>query len=182
MDNFVIRHGTFDHLVDERRSHRSRFMTTNRSTDSMSNYCPECRRERGRLTVLTFYKDQSVYECSVCFYRRQVDSITRKAIVGTEPGTFSAPGIPTLDGLTDQTANQPRKVFMRGISGGDLRSRSQYSSHNRFGRDGTGVHIPRETRAQAEAMNASIVNYSEILPKSEKGTVSSKELRQQQQE
>jgi hypothetical protein len=85
----------------------------------------------------------------------------------------SDPGIPTLDGLTDQNIERSSRPLVRSI--GDARARSQYASNRRF-RD-NGMQIDRETREMAERMGASVTAYREILPQDNK-TVTSKELRE----
>ena len=100
------------------------------------------------------------------------------------PGsTTTEPGIPTLDGLTDQQALEResgggrKKPIIRSI--GDPRLRSQYSSassNRRFG-DGGGIQADAETRAWAQNHNASIVAYSEKVLQDSNNVVSSKELK-----
>jgi len=101
----------------------------------------------------------------------------------SSPGSTTEPGIPTLDGLTDQQALEResgvrKKPIIRSI--GDLRLRSQYSSssssaNRRFG-DG-GIQADAETRAWAQNHNASIVAYSEKVLQDSNNVVSSKELK-----
>jgi hypothetical protein len=103
------------------------------------------------------------------------------------PGsTTTEPGIPTLDGLTEQQALEResggvrRKPIIRSI--GDPRLRSQYSSsstaNRRFGDgSGAGIQADAETRAWAQNHNASIVAYSEKVLQDSNNVVSSKELK-----
>jgi len=72
----------------------------------------------------------SAFICPVCSYVRYVNPTNRNEM---SPGSTSTePGIPTLDGLTDQQALEResgggrKKPIIRSI--GDPRLRSQYSS------------------------------------------------------
>jgi hypothetical protein len=103
-------------------------------------------------------------------------------LVVDESLKLAEPGIPTLDGLTDQQAleresgGRRRKPIIRSI--GDPRLRSQYSSasaNRRFG-DTSGIQADAETRAWARNHNASIVAYSEKVLQ-DSNVVSSKELK-----
>ena len=101
----------------------------------------------------------------------------------SSPGSTTEPGIPTLDGLTDQQALEResgvrKKPIIRSI--GDPRLRSQYSSSSaswRFGDSGGGIQADAETRAWAQNHNASIVAYSEKVLQDSNNVVSSKELK-----
>jgi ssDNA-binding Zn-finger/Zn-ribbon topoisomerase 1 len=166
--DYIIRHGTYDHLVDDSRRPRRNVISTNRSGGSTAQYCPECKQHKGRLINLVFYKDLPAYMCTNCRYTRYVDPVSRKEIA---PGTTSDPGIPTLDGLTDQNVERSSRPMVRSI--GDARARSQYASNRRF-RD-NGMQIDRETREMAERMGASVTAYREILPPQDNKTVTSKE-------
>jgi hypothetical protein len=172
--DYIIRHGTYDHLVDDSRRPRRNILSTNRSGGgNATQYCPECKQHKGRLINLVFYKDLPAYVCTNCSYTRYVDPVSRKEMAH---GTSSdACGIPTIDGLTDQNVERSsRRPMVRSI--GDARARSQYASNRRF-RD-NGMQIDRETREMAERMGASVTAYREILPQDNK-TVTSKELREQ---
>jgi hypothetical protein len=156
-------------------------LTANRGGDNnRNNYCPQCKRGTtgGRFVNLLYHKELSAFICPVCSYSRYVDPVNRKEMT---PGTGAEPGIPTLDGLTDQQALEResgvrRKPLIRSI--GDPRLRSQYSSsaaNRRFG-DGGGIQADAETRAWAHNHNASIVAYSEKVLQ-DSNLVSSKELK-----
>jgi hypothetical protein len=117
----------------------------------------------------------------VCSYVRYVNSTNRNEM---SPGSTTQPGIPTLDGLTDQQALEResgggrRKPIIRSI--GDPRLRSQYSSsaaNRRFGDGSGGIQADAETRAWAQNHNASIVAYSEKVLQDSNNVVSSKELK-----
>jgi hypothetical protein len=159
-------------------------LTANRGGDNnRNNYCPQCRRGTtgGKLVNLLYHKEQSAFICPVCSYVRHVNPTNRNEM---SPGSSTTePGIPTLDGLTDQQALEResggvrRKPIIRSI--GDPRLRSQYSSsaaNRRFG-DGGGIQADAETRAWAQNHNGSIVGYSEKVLQDSNNVVSSKELK-----
>src|SRR5215208_2181243 len=159
-------------------------LTANRGGDNnRNNYCPQCKpgTTGGRFVNLLYHKELSAFICPVCSYVRYVNPINRNEM---SPGsTTTEPGIPTLDGLTDQQALEResgggrRKPIIRSI--GDPRLRSQYSSSaaiRRFG-DGSGIQADAETRAWAHNHNASIVAYSEKVLQDSNNVVSSKELK-----
>ena len=115
-------------------------LTVNKANNNTSNYCPQCKRGTtgGKLVNLLYHKELSAFICPVCSYVRYVNPTNRNEM---SPGsTTTEPGIPTLDGLTDQQALEResggvrRKPIIRSI--GDPRLRSQYSSssaNRRFG-------------------------------------------------
>src|SRR5215208_6036177 len=146
-------------------------LTANRGGDNnRNNYCPQCKRGTtgGRFVNLLYHKELSAFICPVCSYVRYLNPTNRNEM--SSPGsTATEPGIPTLDGLTDQQALEResgvrRKPIIRSI--GDPRLRSQYSSssssaNRRFGDGGGGIKADAETHAWAQNHNASIVAYSE---------------------
>jgi hypothetical protein len=123
----------------------------------------------------------SAFICPLCSYVRYVNPTNRNEM---SPGSSSTePGIPTLDGLTDQqslereSGGRRKKPIIRSI--GDPRLRSQYSSSaaNRRFADVGGIRADAETRAWAQNHNASIVAYSEKVLQDSNNVVSSKELK-----
>jgi hypothetical protein len=155
-------------------------LTVNNANNT-SNYCPQCKRATtgGKLVNLLYDKELSAFICPVCSYVRYVNPTNRKEMT---PDTSAEPGIPTLDGLTDQQAleresGERRKPIIRSI--GDPRLRSQYSSsaNRRFGDGGGGIQADAETRAWAQNHNASIAAYSEKVLQDSNNIVSSKELK-----
>src|SRR5215210_7566122 len=132
-------------------------LTGNRGGDNnRNNYCPQCKRGTtgGRFVNLLYRKELSAFICPVCSYVRYINPTNRNEM--SSPGSTTAePGIPTLDGLTDQQALEHergggrRKPIIRSI--GDPRLRSQYSSssaaNRRFGDGGGGIQADAETRA-----------------------------------
>ena len=178
-------HIIIDDINDDYESrHRSRIryntLTVN-NANKISNYCPQCKRATtgGKLVNLLYDKELSAFICPVCSYVRYVNPTNRNEM---SPGsTATEPGIPTLDGLTDQQALEHesgvrRKLIIRSI--GDPRLRSHYSSANRrFGDGGGGIQADAETRAWAQNHNASIVAYSEKVLQDSNNVVSSKELK-----
>jgi hypothetical protein len=173
-----------DDDYESRRRSRIPYNTlTVNNANNTSNYCPQCRRGTtgGRFVNLLYHKELSAFICPVCSYVRYVNPTNRNEM---SPGsTTTEPGIPTLDGLTDQQALEResggvrRKPIIRSI--GDPRLRSQYSSsaaNRRFG-DGGGIQADAETRAWAQNHNASIVAYSEKVLQDSNNVVSSKELK-----
>ena len=185
-DHFII---SDDDDIDEfdyesRRRRRLRpynTLTVNKANNNKSNnYCPQCKRGTtgGRFVNLLYHKELSGFICPVCSYVRYVNPTNRNEM---SPGSTTEPGIPTLDGLTDQQALEResgvrRKPLIRSI--GDPRLRSQYSSSaNRGFGDGGGIQADAETRAWAHNHNASIVAYSEKVLQDSNNVVSSKELK-----
>jgi hypothetical protein len=162
-------------------------LTVNKANNNSSNYCPQCKRATtgGKLVNLLYDKELSAFICPVCSYVRHVNPTNRNEMSPPGSTTATEPGIPTLDGLTEQQALERetggvrrKKPIIRSI--GDPRLRSQYSSSSsnlRFG-DGGGVDIQAdaETRAWAQNHNASIVAYSEKVLQ-DSNIVSSKELK-----
>ena len=159
-------------------------LTVNKVNNKSNNYCPQCKRGTtgAKLVNLLYDKELSAFICPVCSYARYVNPVNRKEMT---PGTSAEPGIPTLDGLTDQQALQResggagRKPIIRSI--GDPRLRSQYSSssaaNRRFGDGGGAIQADAETRAWAQNHNGSIVGYSEKVLQDSNNVVSSKELK-----
>jgi hypothetical protein len=159
-------------------------LTVNKVNNKSNNYCPQCKRGTtgGKLVNLLYHKELSAFICPVCSYVRYVNPANRNEM--SSPGSNTQPGIPTLDGLTDQQALEResggvrRKPIIRSI--GDPRLRSQYSSssaNRRFGDGGGGIQADAETRAWAHNHNASIVAYSEKVLQDSNNVVSSKELK-----
>ena len=162
-------------------------LTVNKANNNTSNYCPQCKRATtgGKLVNLLYDKELSAFICPVCSYVRYVNPTNRNEM--SPPGsTTIEPGIPTLDGLTEQQAVERksggvgRKPIIRSI--GDPRLRSQYSSsasaNRRFGDgDGGGIQADGETRAWAQNHNATIIAYSEKVLQDSNNVVSSKELK-----
>jgi hypothetical protein len=158
-------------------------LTVNKANNT-SNYCPQCKRGTtgGKLVNLLYHKEMSAFICPVCSYVRYVNPTNRNEISPGSTTTTTEPGIPTLDGLTDQQAleresgGRRKKPIIRSI--GDPRLRSQYSSssaNRRFGDDNK--QADAETRAWAQNHNASIVAYSEKILQDSNNVVSSKELK-----
>src|SRR5215210_2107042 len=173
-----------DDYESRRRTRRIPYNTlTVNNANNTSNYCPQCKRGTtgGRFVNLLYHKELSAFICPVCSYVRYVNPTNRNEM---SPGsTTTEPGIPTLDGLTDQQALERerggvrRKPIIRSI--GDPRLRSQYSSasaNRRFGDSGGSIQADAETRAWAHNHNASIVAYSEKVLQ-DSNFVSSKELK-----
>jgi hypothetical protein len=157
-------------------------LTVNKVNNKSNNYCPQCKRGTtgAKLVNLLYDKELSAFICPVCSYVRYVNSTNRNEM---SPGSTTQPGIPTLDGLTDQQALERerggvrRKPIIRSI--GDPRLRSQYSSasaNRRFVDSGGGIQADDETRTWAHNHNASIVAYSEKVLQ-DTNVVSSKELK-----
>ena len=174
----------------ESRLRRSRIrpyntLTLNKANNNTSNYCPQCKRATtgGKLVNLLYDKEMSAFICPVCSYVRYVNPTNRNEM--SPPGsTITEPGIPTLDGLTEQQALEReggggrRKPIIRSI--GDPRLRSQYFSsaaNRRFGDSDSGIQADAETRAWAQNHNASIVAYSEKVLQGSNNVVSSKEIK-----
>ena len=181
----VINNDNDDDYESRRRSRIPyNTLTANRGGDNNhNNYCPQCKRGTtgGRFVNLLYHKELSAFICPVWSYVRYLNPTNRNEM--SSPGsTATEPGIPTLDGLTDQQALEResgvrRKPLIRSI--GDPRLRSQYSSsaaNRRFG-DGGGIQADAETRAWAHNHNASIVAYSEKVLQDSNNVVSSKELK-----
>ena len=158
-------------------------LTVNKANNTSNNYCPQCKRGTtgGKLVNLLYHKELSAFICPVCSYVRHVNPTNRNEM---SPGsTTTEPGIPTLDGLTEQQALEResggrKKPIIRSI--GDPRLRSQYSSsaNRRFGDGGGGIQADAETRAWAHNHNASIVAYSEkVLQQDSNNVVNSKEVK-----
>ena len=172
-----------DGYESRRRSRRIPYNTlTVNNANNTSNYCPQCRRGTtgGKFVNLLYHKEMSAFICPVCSYVRYVNPTNRNEM---SPGsTTTEPGIPTLDGLTDQQALEResgggrKKPIIRSI--GDPRLRSQYSSAsaNRRFRVSGGIQADAETRVWAQNHNGSIVAYSEKVLQ-DSSIVSSKELK-----
>jgi hypothetical protein len=183
-DHIIISDDIDDDDYESRRRSRIPYntLTVNNANKKSNNCCPQCKRGTtgGKLVNLLYHKELSAFICPVCSYVRYVNPTNRNEM--SSPGsTTTEPGIPTLDGLTDQQAleresgGRRRKPIIRSI--GDPRLRSQYSSsaNRRFG-DGGGIQADAETRAWAQNHNASIVAYSEKVLQ-DSNVVSSKELK-----
>jgi len=186
-DHVIINDDIDDDYESRRRSRRIPYNTltvNNANKNTSNNYCPQCKRGTtvGKLVNLLYDKELSAFICPVCSYVRYVNPTNRNEM---SPGSSTTePGIPTLDGLTDQQALEResggvrRKPIIRSI--GDPRLRSQYSSssaNRRFGDGGGGIQADAGTHAWAQNHNASIVAYSEKLLQDSNNVVSSKELK-----
>jgi len=128
----VINNDNGDDYESRRRSRMPYNTLTVNNANNISNYCPQCRRGTtgGKFVNLLYHKEMSAFICPVCSYVRYVNPTNRNEM---SPGsTTTEPGIPTLDGLTDQQALEResgggrKKPIIRSI--GDPRLRSQYSS------------------------------------------------------
>ena len=184
-DHIIISDDIDDDDYESRRRRRIPYntLTVNNANKKSNNYCPQCKRGTtgGKFVNLLYHKELSAFICPVCSYVRYVNPTNRNEM---SPGsTTTEPGIPTLDGLTDQQALEResgggrKKPIIRSI--GDPRLRSQYSSsaaNRRFGDGGGGIQADAETRAWAQNHNASIVAYSEKVLQ-DSNVVSSKELK-----
>lgn len=184
-DHIIISDDDINDDYESRRRSRIPYNTlTVNNANNTSNSCPQCKRGTtgGKLVNLLYHKELSAFICPVCSYVRYVNPTNRNEM---SPGsTATEPGIPTLDGLTEQQAleresgGRRRKPIIRSI--GDPRLRSLYSSSSanlRFGDSGNGIQADAETRAWAHNHNASIVAYSEKVLQDSNNVVSSKELK-----
>src|SRR5215204_2424277 len=81
-------------------------LTVNNANNNKSNnYCPQCKRGTtgAKLVNLLYHKEMSAFICPVCSYVRYVNPTNSNEM--SSPGsTTTEPGIPTLDGVTDQQA------------------------------------------------------------------------------